>query len=287
LVPSIWHSNISEIPWFDFSASPVSRITHRSLPSDKSDPESQTVYGDAFHSFQEIKENGEDHQHTLKAPPRPPWLAFPRSSFTISVASFTPAWAKKYNAGLTRGLHNPFDRSPDEGSPDHQTLDELSDPIQRPARVMTKPAFEDKLHERDDDPFAAPSKDNIVTTNVPDGDSNKTRSLQTLPGFSNLPRWSNETNNQDQDTGKQGIGMLMLRNPSDRTSETSTTTATAVHFSPSGRKSVSSLFPHDVREEDWNLPLTKPPFRNGRGQGWTTADAVQDAVSTGRGQGTR
>ena len=275
LVPDIWHSNISEIPWFAFSASSVSRITY---DSEKADLEGQTVYGDAFHSDPEIKH---DREQTLKSPPRPPWQSLPRGSLTISVASFTPAWAKKYNAGLTRGLHNPFDTSTNEGS---------SDSVQRPARVITKPTHEGRFHERDDDPFASASKHDIVTTKIPDDYNDKKRSLQPLAGFGNLPQWSTTMTSGEidrKDTGKHDIGMLMVRNPLDRTSNTTTTTTTAVHLSPFGRRSVSSLFPHDVREEDWNLPLTKPPFRNGRGEGWTTADATQDITPVGRGRGRR
>jgi hypothetical protein len=288
LVPGVWHSNVSEIPWFAFPASSASRITHDPLPSDKADLEGRTVYGDAFHSSPEIKRSRDDQYPTLKAPPRPPWLNIPRGSLTVSVASFTPAWAKQYNVGLTRGLHNPFNTSTDEGSTDNQTL---SDPVQRPARALTKPTHEDRLHERDDDPFAAPGKHDSVVTNVSDDYDDTKQPLRPLTGFSNLPRWFSATtsggiNGQDQDTEKRGIGMLMLRNPSDRSSNTTVTTTTAV-LSPLGRKSVSSLFPHDVRDEDWNLPLTKPPFRNGQGEGWTTADATQEAVPAGKGRGRR
>lgn len=282
MVPGIWYLNILEIPWFDF---PACRITDGSSPSVKSDLERQTVYGDAFHSSPDIKHNGDHQQRPLKAPLRAPWLSLPRCSLTLSVASVTPAWAKQYNVGLTRGLHNPFDRF-DEGSTDHQTLNAPSDPVQRPARVMTKPTHEDRLHERDDDPFAILSKHDTITTKVSDDYDNKTRSLQALTGFSNLPRWSattsGEIENQDKATGKQAAGMFVIQNPSDRTSNTTAATATAIYLSPLGRKSVSSLFPHDVREEDWNLPLTKPPFRSGGGQGWTTADATQDTVPVGR-----
>lgn len=285
MVPGVWYSTVSEIPWF---ASSAAGITHGSFPSDKSDLEGQTVYGDAFRSVH----NGDDHQPTLKAPPRPPWLNIPRGSLTVSVASFTPAWAKQYNVGLTRGLHNPFGKSADEDSTDHHTLHVASDPVQRPARVITKLAHEDRLHERDDDPFAALSKHNSVTTTTTHDHDDKKRSLRPLAGLNNLLRWSDTTtpggiDGQDQGTGKSGIGMLMLRNPSSRTSNTTVTTTTAVPFSPLDRKSVSSLFPHDVHEEDWNLPLTKPPFRNGRGEGWTTADAAQDTVPAGRGRGRR
>ncbi|KAF9652846.1 hypothetical protein BDM02DRAFT_3126005 [Thelephora ganbajun] len=295
LVPSIWYSNISEIPWFDFSAPPAPRITPGSFPSDKSDPEGQAIYGDASRSVRSVPEiecNGDDQQQTLKAPPRPPWFTLPRGSLTVSVASFTPAWAKQYNLGLTRGLHNPFNRSLDKGSVDHHILDVPSDPVQPPSRVITKPAFEDRPHERDDDLFAAPSRHGTVVTKVSNDYNDKKRSLQALSGFSNLPRWStattpSEIDSQSQGTGKRGIGMLMLQNPSDRASNTTATTTTAVPLSPPGRKSVSSLFPHDVREEDWNFPLTKPPFRNGRGEGWTTADATQDTVPAGRGRGRR
>ena len=286
LVPGIWYSTVFDIPWFDF---PASRITGGSFPSDKSDLEAQTVYADAFQSTPDIKQSGDHQRQSPKAPLRPPWLTLPRGSLAISVSSFTPAWAKQYNIGLTRGLHNPFDRSFDEASTNHQTLNVPSDPVQRPARVIIKPTNADRLHERDDDPFAAPSKHDTVTTKVPDDYDDKTRSLQPLAGFSNLPRWSaattsTEINSQNQDTGKQAIGTLMVQNPSDRSSNTTAATATAIYLSPRGRKSVSSLFPHDVREEDWNLPLTKPPFRNGRGEGWTTADATQDAVPTGKGR---
>lgn len=282
LVPNIWCSNISGIPWFDFSAPPVSRITHDSFPPDKSDLEGQTVYGDAFRSV------GDDERETLKAPPRPPWSTLPRGSLAISVTSFTPTWAKQHNAGLTRGLHNPFSRSLDDDSIDHQSLDVPSDPIQLPARVITRPTYEHRLHERDDDPFAAPSKHDTITTKVPDDSSDRTQSLQPLAGFSNLPRWSADTaSGEDQGTGKRGIGMLMLHNPSDRASNTTATTATAVPFSPLGRKSVSSMFPHDVREEDWSFPLTKPPFSSGRSEGWTTAGAIQDAAPAGSGRGRR
>jgi len=287
MVPGVWYSNVSEIAWFAFSASSVSRITHDSFPSEKSDLEGQTVYGDAFRSAGEY-----DQQEKLKAPARPPWHNLPRGSLTVSVGSFTPAWAKQYNIGLTRGLHNPFGKSADEESTDHQTLNVPSDPVQRPARVITKPIHEGRLHESDDDPFASPTKHNTVTIDVPDDYNDKKLSLHPLSGFSNLLRWSAGTTSggidgQDPDTPKRGIGMLMLRNPSERTSNTTTTSATAVPLSPLGRKSVSSLFPHDVREEDWNLPLTKPPFRNGRGEGWTTADATQDITPAGRGRGRR
>ena len=154
---------------------------------------------------------------------------------------------------------------------------------------MTKSTHEDRLHERDDDPFAILSKRDTVTTKVSDDYDDKTRSLQALTGFSNLPRWSATTtsskiDNKDKADGKQAAGMFVVQNPSDRASNTTATTATAIYLSPRGRKSVSSLFPHDVREEDWNLPLTKPPFRNGGGQGWTTADATQDTVPAGKGK---
>lgn len=290
MVPGVWYSTVSEIPWFTFSASSASRITRDSFPSEKSDLEGQTVYGDAFRSV-----GGDNQQEKLKAPPRPPWLNVPRGSLTVSVASFTPAWAKQYNIGLTRGLHNPFGKSTEDDSTDHQTLNVFSDPVQRPARVITKPIHEDRPHESGNDPFASPTKHNTVTIDVPDDYNDKELPLHPLSGFSgfsNLLRWSAGTtsgriDDQVQDTGKPGIGMLMLRNPSDRTSNTTTTSATAVPLSPFGRKSVSSLFPHDVREEDWNLPLTKPPFRNGRGEGWTTADATQDIAPAGRGRGRR
>ena len=293
MVPGVWYSTISEVPWFDFPASSVSRITRGSFPSDKSDLERQTVYGDAFrpdHSVPDIKHNGDDQQKPRR-PLRAPWLNLPRGSLTVSVASFTPAWAKQYNLGLTRGIHNPFSNSLNEGSTDRQTL-VPSDLVQRPSRVITKPTREDGLNERDvDDPFAAPNKHDTVTTKVPGDYNDKKRSLQPLDGFSNLPRWSaattsNGVDSQDQDKGKRGIGMLMVQNPPDRSSNTTATTSTVAYLSPLGRKSVSSLFPHDVREEDWNLPLTKPPFRNGGGQGWTTADAVQD-TPTGNSRGRR
>ena len=290
LVPGIWYSNIFEIPWFDF---PASRITDALPASDESDLESQTVDAEAFHSVPGVKYNGDHQQQSPKAPLRPPWLTLPRGSLTFSIASFTPTWAKEYNVGLTRGLHNPFDRPFNDGSTDHRTLHAPSDPVQRPPRVVTKPTHEDRLHERDNDSFAAPSKHDTVTTKVPDDYDDKAPSLQPLAGFSNLPRWSatttsTEIDNQAQDAGKQAIGTLVVQNPSDRTSNTTAATATATYLSPRGRKSVSSLFPHDVREEDWNLPLTKPPFRNGTGEGWTTAHVTQDTVPTvGRGRGRR
>jgi hypothetical protein len=285
LVPRVWHLSVFDVPWFDF---PASRITDHS--SDKPDPEHQTVYADAFHSVSDSKYNGDNKQEAPKVPPRPPWLTLPRGSLAISVASFTPAWAKQHNLGLTRGLHNPFAKSLDEGSTVCQAPNAPSDPLQRPARAITKPIHEDSFHESDDDPFAAPSRHDTITTKVPHDYDDDTRSLQPLSGFTNLNRWSpattsSEVDGQDQDADKQPIGVLVLQNPSDRISNVTTTTTTAVYMSPPGRKSVSSLFPHDVREEDWNLPLAKPPFRNGRGQGWTTADAVQDTVPTGRGRG--
>jgi len=288
LVPGIWYSNISEIPWFDFSAS---RITRDSFPSEKSDLEARTVYGDAFHSLPDLKHSGDGQQQTRRAPLRPPWLNFSRGSLTASVSSFTPAWAKQYNVGLTRGLHTPFNTSLNCGSTDHQTLDVPSEPVKRPAPAITKRMHEDRLHhERDDDPFAVPSKHDTITTKVPHDYNDKKQSLQPLSGFTGLPRWSAETipgETDNQGIGKRGIGMLMIQNPSDRSSNTTATTATAVLLSPYGRKSVSSLFPHDVREEDWNLPVTKPPFRNGRGDGWKTADATQDTVPAGKTRGRR
>lgn len=38
------------------------------------------------------------------------------------------------------------------------------------------------------------------------------------------------------------------------------------------RRSVSSLFPSSVQDEEWDQPLKKPPFNNGLGDGWRTAD---------------
>jgi hypothetical protein len=279
LVPHIWYSNVSEIPWFAFPAS--------SHDSDKADLEGRTVYGDAFRSGH----SPEVEQHTLKPPPRAPWLTLPRGSLTISVASFTPAWAKQYNLGLTRGLHNPFNRSIDQRSTD-RTFCVPSGPVQRPARVITKPAHEDRLHERDDDPFAALSRHDTATTKVPGGYNDKNQSIQPLAGSSGLPQWSpvttpSEIGSRDPDTGKRGIGKLWVQNPLGRAPSTAVATATEVPPSRPDRNSVSSLFPHDVREEDWNRPLTKPPFRNGRGEGWTTADAAHDTVPTGRGRGRR
>lgn len=279
LVPGIWYSAVSDVPWFDFSP----------FPSEKSDLEHQTVYGDAFRSSPSgfgTKHNANEGRQTLKVPPRAPWLSLPRSSFALSVSSFTPAWAKQHNVGLTRGLDNPFGRSLSEGSTTHHGT-----PVQRPARTITKPTFEASLHERDDDPFAASSKRDTTTTKVSGDYHDKKRSLQPLAGFNNLFRWSIATTsgdcyNKDQSTGERDVDVLAAQNTLDRTSLTTVTTTTAV-LSPADRQSVSSLFPHDVREEDWNFPLTKPPFRNGRGEGWATAGAMQSTPPTGRGQGRR
>ena len=284
LVPSVWYSSVSDVPWFDF---PASRITDRSFSSDKSDLEHQTVYADAFHSAPDFKHNGDNKQEAPKSSLGPPWLSLPRGSLNVSVASFTPAWAKQHNIGLTRGLHNPFTKSPSKQSAGRQASNAPSDPLQRPARVITKPTHQDRFHERDDDPFAAPNRHDTITTKVADDYDDKARSLHPLSGLSNIPRWSlattsNEIDGQDQDADKQPIGVLVHQG---RISNMTTTTA--VYMSPTGRKSVSSLFPHDVREEDWNLPLAKPPFRNGRGEGWTTADAVPDTTPTGKGRGKR
>ena len=257
-VPNIWHSTLSEIPWFDFSA----------FPSENFDLECQTVYGDAFrsaHSDPGSKQTGDDLKQSLKAPPKAPWLSIPRSSFTLSVASFTPAWARQHNVGLTRGLHNPFDRSSDESTTSHHVI-----PVQHPARAITKPTYEGRLHEKDDDPFAAPWKNDTATVKFLDGHDKK-RTLQPLAGFHNLLGWSSESYDRDRGADK-------------RTSSTTIATTTAILHSPRDRTSVSSLFPHDVREEDWNLPLTKPPFRNGRGEGWTTAAAAQGTVPAGVGR---
>ncbi|KAF9792762.1 hypothetical protein BJ322DRAFT_74207 [Thelephora terrestris] len=269
-IPDIWHSTVSEIPWFDLSAS----------PSEKFDLECQTVSDDASrsaHSLPGSRQNLDDQNQSLRAPPKAPWLSIPRGSFTLSVASFTPAWAKQHNVGLTRGLHNPFNRSSDEGSANHHGV-----PVQHPTRAITKPTYESRLHEKLERPFAAPWKHGAAASKVP-GDSDKERSLQPLTGFHNLLGWpaattSSESYNRDQGTGKQDV---------DRSSNTTVTTTTAVLLSPSDRRSVNSLFPHDVREEEWNLPVTKPPFRNGRGEGWTTAGAAQGTPHAGKGRGRR
>lgn len=277
-VPDIWYSAVSDVPWFDFSP----------FHSEKSDLEHQTIYGDAFRSSPSVfgtKYNGDDGRQTLKVPPRAPWLSLPRGSFALSVSSYTPAWAKQHNAGLTRGLDNPFSRPFNEGSATHHGA-----PVQHPARAIMKPTFEAIPHERDDDPFAAPSKHDTTTTKVSYDYHDKKRSLQPLAGLNNLFRWSVASTSgecyKDQSTDKRGIDVLAVQNPLDRSSISTVTTTTAV-LSPADRKSVSSLFPHDVREEDWNLPLTKPPFRNGRGEGWKTAGAMQSDTPTGRGQGRR
>lgn len=244
-VPDIWYSTVSEIPWFDFSDS--------SFLVEKSDLEHRAVYGDAFRPALPPLQ-------TLKPPPRAPWLNLTRTS-VVSVASFTPAWAKQHNAGLTRGLHNPFSRSRDEGSATHHALPPV--PLRHPARAITKPTFDGSKH---DDSFAASTKYDTVTTKVPDYyDDNKKHTLEPLVGLDGLLRWSTTT-------------------APDRTSNTTITTTTVV-FPQSARRSVSSLFPHDVGEDAWNLPLKKPPFRNGRGEGWTTAAATQATLLSPRGRG--
>ena len=287
-VPCIWYSTISDIPWFDFSALSAPQIAHR---SDESDLEGQTVYGDAFrsvHPDSEMKHNGNDQRQTPKVPPKAPWLTIPRGSFAFSVASFTPAWAKQHNAGLTRGLHNPFNRPSNQSSTDHHIPPLPSHTVKHPARAITKPTFESRLHERDDDPFAAPSKHDAATAKVLDECDDKKRTLLPLSGFTNLPRWSIATTSSencdlDRDACKRGLDAFKART-SDRISTITMTTTTAV-LSPPNRDSVRSLFPHDVREEDWNRPLTKPPFKNGRGEGWTTAGATQNILPAERGRG--
>lgn len=252
-VPEIWYSTISEIPWFDFSAS---------------DLEHQTVYGDAFRSAPGVKCDGDDRQQTPKRPPRAPWLALPRAS-CMSVASLTPAWAKRYNAGLTRGLHNPFGQSLNQDFANRHPAPS------HPARTITKPT----IHERCDDPFAARVKNGTAITKVPDHYYHKKLPLEPLTGFDSLLRWSSATTSsecysQGRNTPKRAVDTLMVQNPPDRSSFGTVTTTTVV-FSPPDRRSVNSLFPHDVGEEAWNLPLKKPPFRNGRGIGWTTAGPTQ------------
>jgi hypothetical protein len=248
-VPDIWYLNISEIPWFDLSTS---------FPIEKADLEHQTVYGDAFRSAHPTP-----GQQTPNPPPRAPWLTLPRVS-RISTTSFTPAWAKEHNAGVTRGLHNPF------GAP--------SFPIRHPTRAITKPTVNGGLNERDDDPFAALIRHDTTATKVPDEYDDKKQTLEPLAGLDSLFRLKtpippSDSRGRVQDMVKRNVDTMMARHP-NRSSNTTVTTTTVV-FSPIDRGSVSSLFPHNVGEEDWNLPLKKPPFRNGRGEGWTTAGATQ------------
>ena len=275
-VPDIWYSAISEVPWFDLSTS--------SLSLGKPDLEHQTVYGDAFRSAHPsgAKPDGDDRQQStkpIKPPPRAPWLNLPRASI-ITVASFTPTWAKHRNAGLTRGLHNPFIRSPNDGVP--------TVPVRPPVRAVTKPTLKGILHEMDDDPFAAPTKHDTASTKVPNHHHHKKQSLEPLPGFDNLLRWStvttsNERCNRDRNATKRNeVDTMTAQNLPDRSSSTTVTTTTVV-LSPSDTRSVSSLFPHDVGEEDWNLPLKKPPFKNGQGEGWTTAGAHASPSSLRKG----
>lgn len=167
-------------------------------------------------------------------------------SLASSVASITPQWAKDLNAKTKRGITHPFQH------PIEQVR--LDDRLAGHTQIGKK---NQKSVDSSDDSEPPTLPQNVrVCDRVGerlfevDRDRRATAILPSLHAPSQLSRALSATSREEKRMG-------------------------ALHGKGGSRQSVSSLFPCSVKEEEWNQPLKKPPFKNGHGEGWRTADNMK------------
>jgi hypothetical protein len=176
----------------------------------------------------------------------------------LSAASFTPQWAKDFNGKMRRGITDPFGLSAERAQPAEKAhaLDACPDVEQM---GMNAKRMNHRIHLE----IPMPPLDARVCDRVGERLFEVQRNTSSAGGLPPL-RLTAPLSGAWSVTSKEEKRMgIMLEKDA-------------------ARKSVSSMFPRSVREDEWNRPLKKPPFKNGLGEGWRTADNMKRGTK-GRG----